>query len=167
VITVGVDAECVRRLTKETRKHTRHEVFFFQRVIKIVSLITKIWEQLLGWTEPEPYQFFFDDAEACSMKVYKFLCMLKLADSDARNRIGCIAFGKRNIWPPLQGADLLCCATARESRYGKNAWSEDGIFREILESSDPAYGKSYYSEMWDEEELMKNEKAIRGGALTF
>src|SRR5271166_1457398 len=88
-IVVGVDADSFRNITKDVKKHIRPEVFCFQRVIKLVSLIIKDWEARLGWSDPEPYQLFFDDAEDYAMKVYKFLCMLRRVDSVARDRIGC------------------------------------------------------------------------------
>jgi hypothetical protein len=158
---VGVDAKRFREITKDVKKHVRPEIFCFQRIMRLVSI-------RLGDWNVDNFELFFDDNKDYSMKVYKFICMLEEIDPIARNRISSIAFGKDEKWPPLQAADILSCATAREHRFGfgSNAWSVDhSIFHPILYEDGPAYGKPYFSEYWDKEELDKQADKIRSATL--
>jgi hypothetical protein len=66
---VGVDAKYFRKITNQVKKHVRPEVFCFQRIIKIIHLKLQEWEKESGYTEPEPYNLFFDDVEDYAMKV--------------------------------------------------------------------------------------------------
>jgi hypothetical protein len=158
---VGIDAGHFRTLLEGEQKKIKPEVFCFQRVLRLVT------ERLREWQVTDDYDLFFDDAPHYAMKLYSFLCDLKRIDSEARNRIRAIAFGKDEKWPPLQAADLLCCATAREQRlgFGQKAWdTERSLFRPILFDADPAYGKPYYNEYWDKERLDKYADVIKGAA---
>ena len=84
---VGVrDAKRFGEITQGIKKHIRPEVFCFKQVIKLVAQRMEEWEKEFGWTEPEPYQLFFDDVEDYTMKIYRVLCMLKKADPFARKK---------------------------------------------------------------------------------
>jgi hypothetical protein len=158
---VGVEAKHFREIVGDVRKRARPETFCFQRVMKLVSTRLAEWDT-------ESYELFFDDVESYAMKVYKFICMLRRIDPTAHARISCIAFGRDEKWPPLQAADLLCCATSREHRFGvgAKAWSVDhSEFRGLLEGEDPAYGKPYFSEYWDKKMLDQHASSIRDMAV--
>jgi hypothetical protein len=160
-IGVGIDTAHFRAITSSERKRIKPEVFCFQRILKLVTL------RLREWKIDEPYHLFFDDVEHYAMKLYSFLCDLKRIDPEARKQISVIAFGRDEIWPPLQAADLLCCATAREQRFGlgKGAWEAGrSLFHGLLLDADPAYGKPYFNEYWDAAELDKHADVIRSAA---
>jgi hypothetical protein len=158
---VGIDAAHFRGILADQRKRIKPEVFCFQRILRLVT------EKLREWQIADDYDLFFDDVPHYAMKLYSFLCDLKHIDSEARDRIRTIAFGKDEKWPPLQAADLLCCATAREQRFGfgQKAWDEQrSLFRPILLDEDPAYGKPYFNEYWDQERLDKFADIIKSAA---
>jgi hypothetical protein len=157
---VGVEAVHFREITQHENKRIKPEVFCFQRILRLVT------EKLREWNFNDDYQLFFDDVEHYAMKLYSFLCDLKRIDPDARSRISVIAFGKDEKWPPLQAADLLCCATAKVQRSGFSWDIDGGLFRPLLLDADPAYGKPYYSEYWGRDELNKHADAIRNAART-
>jgi len=72
-----------------------------------------------------------------------------------------IAFGNDEYFAPLQAVDLLAYATATEYMLGADAWSEHSEFRPLLLDENPAYGKLYDGEFWDEAALKAQEEMIR------
>jgi hypothetical protein len=49
-------------------------------------------------------------------------------------------------------------------RKGKNGWSEDSPFRNLLLAEDPAYGVLYEQEYWDAAEIDKHADKIKTAA---
>jgi len=156
---VGVDAAHFRAITNIEKKRIKPEVFCFQRLLRLLT------EKLREWSISDEYDLFFDDVEHYAMRLYSFLCDLKRIDPDARNRIRAIAFGRDEKILPLQAADVLCYATAKVQRTGGSWDVDNGIFRALLLDADPAYGKPYYSEHWDQETLNKHADAIKAMAI--
>ncbi|MGA8809751.1 MAG: DUF3800 domain-containing protein [Thermoanaerobaculia bacterium] len=154
-VTVGLDAKAYRDLPKDTRNAIGDPfTFCFSRVMRLVI------ETLVEWEWKEPIGLIFDDDQHTAMKCYSLFCKIKQYDPRSVPLFCSITFADDRVFYPLQAADMIAYATARERRRGAAAWDESGWFRKILiASDDPFYGRQYVSEYWDAEGLKRADRS--------
>ena len=151
---VTLDAVAYRSMTKGAKKKEKPQVFCFTRVLRNVV------KRLDAWNWADPVCLIFDDSKDYAMQCYSNMWEVKDRHPELKNRIAGIAFGNDEYFAPLQAADLLSYATTLYQRYGDGVWSEGSVFRNLLLDENPAYGKLYDGENWDQERLEKQKDSI-------
>jgi len=154
-IGAGINAKAFRQIFKEEKKKPAPHVFLFERVLKLVR------DRLEKWEWKEPVVMVFDDNEQYAMRCYSAFCDVRRFNPNLKKIMAAIGFGNDEVFAPLQAADFLACATSREMRYGRRAWSKKySRFRPLLLSEDPAFGKLYDSEDWKAKVIRERKDEI-------
>lgn len=141
-IVCSIDAPAWRSVLKDRKKKPSPDEFCFIRLMKLAM------EQMAAWGDAFPLTLVFDDSEH-SMKFYSIYRNRKRADPVFRKGVSGIAFADDCHVPALQAADLLACATSKESHRVPGTWMDESPFFNIMLSQDAAYGKLYRAEHWD------------------
>lgn len=155
-IGVGLDVPPYLEITKTARKREKPEVFCFERVLSLAIERLNKW----GFSD-QPICMIFDDNKDYAMKCYSNMWEIKTRHPELRDRIAGIAFANDEFFAPLQAVDLLAYATGTEYMLGADGWSEHSEFRPLLLDENPAYGKLYDGEFWNEKALKDRADMIR------
>jgi hypothetical protein len=165
----ALDAKHYREVVenlKQTADEQRQKLKPFKAQTFCAARVMRLIMNYLDHIKASEYErkiaLIFDDDEQYSKWCYSILCNLKKRVPLFKETMVSITFADDIQYYPLQAADILSYASCNELKKGQDAWSDSGVFTELLKDIDPNYYRVYLSELWtdDEHDTEKLRKVI-------